>query len=352
MESKNVAIGLTAFCVILAGLGITLIGCDEQVASAPVPAPSGGARVPPPAVAQPDPPPPGVTSKPPIAPAPAPAAAVNQNPQNRDTGEDFFPDMPEFVRGLVDEPEMPMDLDKGEKYDYMALRDGGGFVFEREGKDGERVSGVVIPGSSLVTKGFVELFGCGEGGKTHETIFRLECDILALDTGFTLAGFKRGPLPEKLGIADPKQGERIIALIQWHDDKGKILTRRSEDMVLSSLRKTPMPRVGWTYVGHWIEVPDPTSEDPDRKHKILGAAQSRSLVTTFRDQTSLLDCPLADAIDDSSFLSNYMVVPRSGTPIRVIFRTATKAEREEIALLEKEALANPFVPGEHGHDPK
>ena len=76
-------------------------------------------------------------------------------------------------------------------------------------------------------------------------------------------------------------------------------------------------------------------------------------MTTFRDKTSLLDCPLEDAVEDTSYLANYMVVPRTGTPVRIIFRTATKAEREEIALLEKKEAATPFVPsGEEDLGPK
>jgi len=42
-----------------------------------------------------------------------------------------------------------------------------------------------------VTKGLVELFGCGDGGKEHETVIRLDANVQALDLALTSAGLKR-----------------------------------------------------------------------------------------------------------------------------------------------------------------
>jgi hypothetical protein len=249
---------------------------------------------------------------------------------------------PKLVVQPIEEPEVVIDEKVSQRPDFVAeLPNHGGFVFERREPGGGRVSGVVVPGVVLVTRGLVELFGCGEGGKEHETILRLECDVQSLDLALTSAGFARGDLPGEKGLLDPKQGSRIIALVQWTDKDGRTVTHRSEDLVVSIRRGAVMPRVGWTYVGRFAELPDPASPKGEKKNRVLAAAHSRSFVTTFRDRNALLDNPLEEAVDDQVFAANYMVLPRQGTPARVIFRSLTETERKEIAALEAEIAKQP-----------
>jgi hypothetical protein len=280
----------------------------------------------------------------PPAPAPAPAQAQNPAP-DPETGDK--PD-PRLVVPPVEEPEFPVGPKVEERPDFVASLQGGGYIFERPGPDGKRVIGVVVPGTILVTRGLVELFGCGQSGKEHETVLRLECDAQSLDLALTSAGFTRGRLPTALGIEDAEQGSRVIILVQWTDKNGRVVTHRSEDLIVSVRRNAPMPRVGWTYVAQWAEVQDPTHPKGEKTHKVLAAANSRSFVTTFRDRTALLDNPLEEAVDDTLFAANYMLLPPSGTPVRVIFRPPTEAERREIAALEKELAQQPkdFRPDE------
>ncbi|HYF01563.1 MAG TPA: YdjY domain-containing protein, partial [Planctomycetota bacterium] len=235
----------------------------------------------------------------------------------------------------VPEPEMPIDAEAQKRPGYIApLPNGGGYLFERKDAGG-KTSGVVVPGTVLVTRGMVELFGCGTGGKEHETVLRLECDVQSLDLALTSSGFKRGKLPGA-GVREPEQGSRVVILVQWVDKDGKIVTHRSEDLVVSIRRNAAMPRVGWTYVAQWTEVPDPASPKGERTHKVLAVANSQSYVTTFRDRSALLDNPLEEAVDDTLYAANYMVLPRPGTPVRVIFRAPTAAEVKDIEALEKQ----------------
>lgn len=266
-----------------------------------------------------------------------PAAAAMQDNEKGDEPN------PRLIVPNVDEPDVPIDGKASERPDFVAPIQGGGFIFERKDTDGKRIGGVVIPGIALVNRGLVELFGCGEGGKEHETIIRVDSNVQALDLALTSAGFKRGRLPEKTDIRLADQGSRVLILVQWIDKDGKLVTHRSEDLIVSMRRNSPMPRVGWTYVGSWMEVADPTSPKGERKHKVLAATGSRSLVTTFRDRTALLDNPLEEAVDDTLFAANYMLLPRSGTPVRIIFRTPTAAERKEIGDLEQKIAAEPKV---------
>ena len=260
---------------------------------------------------------------------------------------------PKLVVPTVAEPEMPVD-DRAEKMPgFIApLPNGGGYVFERKESGGERTSGVVVPGTVLVTRGMVELFGCGTGGKEHETVLRLECDVQSLDLALTSAGFKRGRLPTA-GVREPDQGSRVMILVQWVDKDGRIVTHRSEDLVVSIRRNATMPRVGWTYVAQWAEVPDPSSPKGERTHKVLAAANSQSYVTTFRDRSALLDNPLEEAVDDTLYAANYMILPRPGTPVRVIFRSPSAAELKEIEALEKQIAreAKEFRPDDRPDEP-
>jgi len=250
---------------------------------------------------------------------------------------------PRLVVPSLDEPDVALDGKTSERPDFMAPIQGGGFLFERRDTDKKRITGLVVPGLILVNRGLVELFGCGEGGKEHETVIRLETNIQALDLALTSAGFQRGELPKKTDLTIAGQGSRVLILVQWLDKDGKLVTHRSEDLVISMRRNAPMPRVGWTYVGNWMEVADPTSPKGDKKHKILAATGTRSIVTTFRDRSAILDNPLEEAVDDTLFGANYMLLPKGGTPVRVIFRSPTAAERAEITALEKKLAEEPKV---------
>lgn len=260
-------------------------------------------------------------------------------------GQDADPELankenPKLKVSPISEPELLIDEKAETRPGFVAaLPNGGGFIFDRRDVSGRRTTGVAVPGVILVTRGMVELFGCGVGGKEHETVVRLECDVQSLDLALTSAGFRRGRLPTKGDLNEAGQGSRVVILIQWTDADGKTVTHRSEDLVISIRRNATMPRVGWTYVAQWMEVPDPLSPKGEKKHKILRAAGTQSYVTTFRDQSALLDNPLEEAIDDTLYAANYMVLPKSGTPVRVIFRSPNEAELKEIIALEKAIAA-------------
>ena len=237
----------------------------------------------------------------------------------------------------VQEPEALLDDKIEQRPGFVAaLPNGGGYIFERKDASGRKSAGVVVPGLVLVTRGIVELFGCGVGGKEHETVLRLDCDVQSLDLALTSAGFRRGRLPVAGDVTEAGQGSRVVILVQWTDADGKVVTHRSEDLVVSVRRNGPMPRVGWTYVAQWAEVPDPLSPKGEKKHKILAAANTQSFVTTFRDRSALLDNPLPEAVDDTQYAANAMILPKTGTPVRVIFRSPTEAELKDIVILEKE----------------
>jgi hypothetical protein len=339
MESKSALITLTGFAGLVAVCAVLFtvrshaaaeLRAEAPVAVAAPAAPAAAALPEPAAVAAP------VQDQDPFDP---------DSPKKKQQADNEKGDEPNprLLVPSIDEPDVALDGRTSERPDFVAPIQGGGFIFERRDTDKKRISGLVIPAIIMVNRGLVELFGCGEGGKEHETVFRLETNVQALDLALTSAGFRRGKLPSKTDISIADQGSRVLILAQWLDKDGKLVTYRSEDLVVSIRRNATMPRVGWTYVGHWIEVADPTSPKGDKKHKVLAANGSRSLVTTFRDRTALLDNPLEEAVDDTLFGANYMILPKPGTPVRIIFRSPTAVERTEIAELEKKLALEPKI---------
>jgi hypothetical protein len=335
MDGGKGAVGLMVGAIILAVVAVTFVVRTKPAEVAPPPRIEAPKPVPepPPAAKVP------VVEPPKPDPAPAPIPGAEPPPPARpaqDDAELAKKDEPRYVVPPIDEPEMTLDDKVDQRADFIAaLPNGGGYLFDRKEKDGKKVSGVVIPGTVLVTRGIVELLGCAAGGKEHESVMRLDCDLQALDLALTSAGFKRGNLPQKTDLKEEGQGSRLVVLIQWNERDGTLKTYRSEDLIVSRIRNSPMPRVGWTYVAKWAEVEDPSAPKGAKKPRVLIAANSRSGVTTFRDSGALLDNPLEEAVDDTLFMSNYMVLPRPGTPVRVILRAPSESERKEIAELEK-----------------
>ena len=239
---------------------------------------------------------------------------------------------------LEGEPLWPSPADEKEVSRRGFVPFKGGYQYDLADDAGKVTqSGVVVDGRILLDHGVIELLGCGEQGKEHESILRLEADVQGLDLALNLCGFKRGPIPGKLADPEVMQGSRVLVFLQWENEDKKTVTHRAEDCVVHIQRKSPMPRVGWTYVGAMLPVPDPASTS-GKTYRVLAAAGTRSLLTTYRDPTTLLDNPLYDAVDDSLYMANYMVLPAMGTKVRVILRGPNEQERKEIATIE-ESLA-------------
>lgn len=221
----------------------------------------------------------------------------------------------------VAEPTLPERAPEGDP--AFVRMPGGGYIHTaREG--GHEVRRVVVPAALLMREGPIELFACGEGGKDHESIFRIEADVQQLDLALVLIGLRKGPTPDR---ADEQRrtGDRVAVLAQW-EEGDRTVTRWSHDLILDTRTRQPMPRCGWTFVGTIAEIMDTVTGRPTGRH-ILLAAQSRSVVTTFRDTTSILDNPLSEpAADDERYVPNTELLPSAGTRVRLIFRAPFEGE--------------------------
>ncbi len=319
--------------LMICGALLALAACDSKTTPSPVSSASPPKVEPQAPVANPTPPPPDAQD-PPVAQPPPPRVPSLQPPPK---SEDMYPKMQEFVVKPVEgEPVWPSPSDDKEvaRRGYLPFK--GGYQYESRDADGKITqSGVVVDGLILLDRGLVELLGCGAGGKEYESVLRLDADVQGLDLALSLCGLKRGPIPGRLADPDVIQGSRVVVLLQWENEEKRTITHRAEDCVVNIQRKAPMPRVGWTYVGAMLPVPDPAATS-GKTYRVLAASGTRSLLTTYRDPSTLLDNPLFDAIDDSLYVANYMVLPEQGTKVRVILRAPDEAVKKEIAKLEAE----------------
>ncbi|OHB71056.1 MAG: hypothetical protein A2W23_09820 [Planctomycetes bacterium RBG_16_43_13] len=267
----------------------------------------------------------------------------DRNPHQQDNTDDYRP-----PARVVNQQELKPDpklivlpVAMGEEPDeekvkgqsgYVSLGSGGGWIMQTNG-----VRRIVIPGVVLNNYGEMEFFACVEGsGKDYETVLKLYCDnVHKLQYALMLyCRLKKGPLPEKLGGTDKKQGDRALVFVQWKDKNGKVVTHRAEDLVIDRKRETAMPRVGFTYTGSYFEE----QIDPDTKkvvRSVFAADMSKSIITTIRDRTALLDNPLPEADDHIGIPANYSVLPPPGTPIKIIIRAPNEGEKNAITELEK-----------------
>jgi hypothetical protein len=206
---------------------------------------------------------------------------------------------------------------------------GGGYIHTARERD-RTVRRVVVPAILLMREGAIELFACGEGGKDHESIFRVEADVSQLDLALVLIGLEKGVTPDRTrgeGGNARREGDRVAVLVQW-EENDRTITRWSHDLILDTQTGRPMPRRGWTFLGAIDELVDPITGRPIGRH-ILLAARSRSIVTTFRDVTSILDNPISEtAEDDTRYVPNAELLPEVGTRVRIIFRAPFDGELE------------------------
>jgi hypothetical protein len=208
----------------------------------------------------------------------------------------------------------------------------GGGYFDR-GED-RRVIRAVVPGMIGINQGLIEVFAT-LGPKDHESVMRIVCDIHVLDlTLSSFMGVKRGQLPQKYGAADESDESRLLAFVSWKGGDGKVVTHRAEDLLIDVKRGRLFPRVGWAYIGGWEETVHPISQ---KRQKMLRAALSKLLITSFRDPYSLIDNALKDEdATDDIYAANMFLLPPPGTEVMVAFRRPSAKELEEIKRVESE----------------
>jgi hypothetical protein len=108
--------------------------------------------------------------------------------------------------------------------------------------------------------------------------------------------------------------------------KGGLAVRyRVEDLIVNRHKEAAMKRVGFVFTGsRHIEVPAPP--DFDKKKRVFAAKHTGNVGVLFHDPDAILDTPLIEGGDDTSFLPNAGLLPRRFTPVRIFIRPWAKGD--------------------------
>ena len=231
--------------------------------------------------------------------------------------------------GVLVSQEAPVQIPApsilGQKEEGAIKIPGGGWIHVKKRT-------VVLPAEILMNAGLIELFACAPGGKEHESIMRVNCDPRQLNLALIMCKLKDGGLPG----AEVAEGTRVIIFARWLDKESNVHEIRIEDMIYNQNIKSSMPRIGWTYLGSMMEpeLNHATGEPTGRS--VFMADQSKSLITTYRDATTILDNPMPDAFNDDLYHANPEVIPPLGTHVKLIIRAANEEELKAIKTIETE----------------
>ncbi|MHC4662466.1 MAG: YdjY domain-containing protein [Planctomycetota bacterium] len=177
---------------------------------------------------------------------------------------------------------------------------------------------IELTGRIAIAHGLIELFACAPGGKEHETVCVLNIDPEELMLALMLIGLKPTPaittFEESTAITG---GDRVVISVEWDQTRQgetKHVKRRAEDLVYNVYTGESMPRVGWVFTGSI------TVQHPDTKELFLVAKYRKNLIVTLHDPEAILDTPLVEGGDDTTFVANEKNLPLSGTPILMTIR--------------------------------
>lgn len=171
-----------------------------------------------------------------------------------------------------------------------------------------RTKTVVISGWVNQVVGPIELLACGPGGKTHESVFVLNCNPVDMQAGLLLLGLKPGTPPTGLGQGQPK-GTALDIWVDWLEGS-KPMSLRAENFVVNveNKRKT-LPKTPWIFTGSVVE---------DGEFKALA---EQSLVVTYWDPWAIVNLPLPCGSNDEILSVNTNCVPALKTPVTFRFRS-------------------------------
>lgn len=155
--------------------------------------------------------------------------------------------------------------------------------------------------------GAIELLACGPGGKTHESVFVLNCNPVDMQAGLLLLGLKPGTPPTGLGQGQP-EGPGVDIWVDWMEGSTSRSMRAETFVVNVEDDRRPLPETPWTFTGSVIE---------DGQFKALA---EESLIVTYWDPWAIINLPLACGTNDEILSVNSNSVPPLNTPVTFRFK--------------------------------
>jgi len=149
--------------------------------------------------------------------------------------------------------------------------------------------------------GAIELFACGPGGKTHESIFVLDLNPVDLQTALLLLGLEPGPPQKGLGQGPPR-GAKLDIFVDWISE-GETHTRRAEEFIFNTRRKRQERKTAWVFTGSVFDEGE------------FKALAEQSLIVTYWDPWAIVNIGSKSGADDEILSVNKEAVPPLHTPV-------------------------------------
>ena len=166
-------------------------------------------------------------------------------------------------------------------------------------------------------KGVVEYILVMPGGKEYESLLIGAVDPIKLYEGLKKIGVEPGKSAEDDGNGNflPAKGGKLRAWVEWKAD-GKKRREPLETFVLDTKTGKPMAPVDWIFIG------SRSGFDPDTEKEILQVVLMKNLVALHQsDATVLLQNPVISK-SGHRYKANKKALPKTGTPVTVIFKAA------------------------------
>jgi len=171
---------------------------------------------------------------------------------------------------------------------------------------------VVVDGEICLTKGYLELFACPKGTKTHEAIVAVNSKAKFVHAALLAVGAK----PGKPATWDPEyvpaSGDEVEVLVLWRDADGNNHKARAQDWIRNAKTGKAM-EANWVFGGSGFWTDESTGER-------FYQADGGDLICVSNFPTAMLDLPVesSQANADLVFEAFSERIPPKGTKVRLV----------------------------------
>jgi hypothetical protein len=166
---------------------------------------------------------------------------------------------------------------------------------------------VICPGEINMDDGAIEYLAVSPGGKTHESLLRIDIRPLHLQLALLMLDLEPKNVLVQQGDKKTPQGDPVELRIRWKSRDGQVRNLRAEELVSDGTPEKPMPRHDWVFTGSRV------------LKQGFQADLEKSLVAVWHDPAAILDNPLPGG-GNNAYLVNPKITPKRGTHVELIIR--------------------------------
>ena len=172
---------------------------------------------------------------------------------------------------------------------------------------------VICTGEINMDEGPIEYLAVAPGGKTHESLLRIDVRPLHLQLALLMLDLEPKNVLSRQGEKTTPQGDPVELRIRWRDKDGQAHDVRAEELVADGRTEKPMPAHAWVFTGSHV------------LKQGFQADLEKSLVAVWHDPAAILDNPLPGG-GDNAWIVNAKRTPRRGTRVDFVIKAVKRIE--------------------------